>query len=396
VKRDLLRWRRLGIAVAPGRWPALDSLVLDVAARTGAPPPSEVWLTGDPTVSVAVVGLRRYLLVGLPLLRCLAAAELAALIGADLTVLAQPRSAIRRYARWAAAAENEAEPDASPSRRRARTLASLGALGSRIRQSADRAALLAAGDAAIAARALILSRLAFGEYWYYLTTCQTVSSPRWGLKSAISDLDDGWQRLLRYGLDRQDPEDVAGVVAVLHPALAEEARAARPTLVLRDEVAVASLTEREQRVLVQVARGLSAGSVRWYRFADVPPERWVHRAQRDADNVRMLARIRLDRDPADDVEVVATVTDWAEAAGILVEAAALPDGWRLEHPAIRGVLRGPQGEALDVNALAARAAAEPAARATLDALLRGQPAAAAATAPATSARSVGSDQGPTR
>ena len=79
----------------------------------------------------------------------------------------------------------------------------------------------------------------------------------------------------------------------------------------------------------------------------------------------------------------------------LVEAALLPNGWRLEHPAVRGVLRGPQGQALDAKALVARAAIEPAARAELGALLGDQPA-AAATAAATSARSVGSDQGPTR
>jgi hypothetical protein len=83
------------------------------------------------------------------------------------------------------------------------------------------------------------------------------------------------------------------------------------------------------------------------------------------------------------------------ALPILVEAALLPNGWRLEHPAIRGVLRGPQGQLLDANALMARASVDPAARDELNALLRGQPA-AAATAAATSARSAGSDQGPTR
>jgi hypothetical protein len=395
---EALRGQRPGVAVDAGRWPGLESLVLDIAARTGVQPPSGVWLTGDATVSSAVVGRRRYLLIGRPLLRCLTAGELAALIGAELAVLAQPHPWLvtRLFAKWAKAADDRAEPDAKPSRRRTRILASYGALGTRIREQADRAAVLAAGDPCVAARALILSRMAFGEYWYYLIDAETVSDPFFGLKSAINDVDDGWHRLLRHGLANQDAEEEAAIVAALHPALAEEAGAARPTVVLRDEVAVGPLTEREERRLVRLARNLWPGSVRWRRFADVPPQQWVRRAERDADRVREAAYVRLRRGPVDDVEVAATLTDLPrETAAILVEAGLLPTGWRLEHPAVRGVLRGPQGQAVDVNALAARAAMEPAARAELDALLRGQPA-AAATAAATSARAVGSDQGPTR
>jgi len=51
--------------------------------------------------------------------------------------------------------------------------------------------------------------------------------------------------------------------------------------------------------------------------------------------------------------------DAAAAITAVIEDALLRRGWRLEHPAVRGVVLGPTGQRLDANALARRFASRP-------------------------------------
>jgi hypothetical protein len=118
---------------------------------------------------------------------------------------------------------------------------------------------------------------------------------------------------------------------------------------------------------------------RWYTFATAPARWWAERAWSEAVSARQDAATVLGREPVDDFEVAEVlITRNAEyrAAGAvrrgeepepepeehaidpsdyspppilcgLVEDALLHRGWRIDHPAIRGVLIGPEGQRVD-------------------------------------------------
>lgn len=122
--------------------------------------------------------------------------------------------------------------------------------------------------------------------------------------------------------------------------------------------------------------------VRWRTFRDAPAAWWLRRARRDAESVREDVAAVLGRPPVDGLETIRVVqtrtrevvavalhvplrelppeigedaADPQPAVVHLVEYALLRRGWRLEHPAVRGVLVGPAGETVDAARLIADA-----------------------------------------
>jgi hypothetical protein len=213
--------------------------------------------------------------------------------------------------------------------------------------------------------------------------------------AAISDLDDGWRRLLTRGirLDWFDDERRAR----LHPELAVALRRLGPTVsslaAPASPVPVSPLRRREQRRLARATLlVLSRDSVRWFTFADTPASWWIDRAAEDTALIRPAAAMVLGRPPADQLEIIDVLLNRSDemqtamntidgddgdedgepadepadepaeegqprevppvVAGI-VEDALFARGWRLEHPAVRGVLLGPRGDRVDALALVA-------------------------------------------
>ena len=203
--------------------------------------------------------------------------------------------------------------------------------------------------------------------------------------AAISDLDDGWRRVLARGVHVLWYDDDRA--ARLHPGLVEALADLGPTVSTLAApvrpVRVDPLGRREERRLARaVLPILPRDSVRWYTFADAPTSWWVDRAAENVKLVRPAAEIVLDRPPIDHLELIDVLLNRSDemssvtsildgmadeddepaddgplrvppvVAGI-VEDALFALGWRLEHPAVRGVLVGPGGERVDALALVA-------------------------------------------
>jgi hypothetical protein len=149
-------------------------------------------------------------------------------------------------------------------------------------------------------------------------------------------------------------------------------------------VPVTPLSGRERRRLVRRLLNIPYPRyIRWYTFADAPPRWWLRRAAQEAGSVRADVAAVLGRPPVDDVEAIEVVrtrtrevlaaamevpaddlsdepgdceSDGPPAATVwLVEENLLRRGWRLAHPAVRGVLIGPAGERVDARAVIADA-----------------------------------------
>jgi hypothetical protein len=128
---------------------------------------------------------------------------------------------------------------------------------------------------------------------------------------------------------------------------------------------------------------------RWYTFASAPQRWWIERARAEADEARRDVTTVLGRPPVDEFETIdvllnrhdevvtamlkemarrlkmpeLAIEDETDEDGdppprtwqpgtdfcALVEKALLERGWRLEHPVLRGVLIGPDGQRLDVR-----------------------------------------------
>ncbi len=384
---------RGGVPVTPKTHPELYALVEETARRLGTPMPGRVLLTAAPTVEVAVAYRQRYLLIGLPLLDCLSAAELRALVGHRLALLRYRHADLVAglLDLWIDAVRAESYEEGRGQRRAAELRRTLAGFATEAHRDADDAAVLAAGGVDPAARAFALASVVSDEYASFLDDSGVPERRWWRLvEVGISDVDDGWRRALRHGLGDSDWDDEeARLLATIHPRLAVALRALGdtplPATPTADRVPVAPLSERERRrVTRQVLDIPYPRYIRWTTFADAPQRWWRRRVAREADSVRADVAAVLGREPVDDVEVFQVFRtrprevlaaaldvpvnelsddphDWemgAEPPGALVwlvEENLLRRGWRLAHPAVRGVLVGPHGDRVDARDVIARA-----------------------------------------
>jgi hypothetical protein len=367
-----------GVPVTAESQPALHALVDTVAARLGVRRPRRVRLVANAAVVAATSFGRRELHIGHPLLACLSEAELAALIGAELSLLGQrrPRLAVWLRGEWLAVGGRIYREEAAASRRDRARWRALGPFGGAVVAAADRAAAAAGGGYEVAARAAVLRDIASTEHGWYVDDCRP---PR---GYAILDLDDGWVRRLDHGMRAWWDGTFTEDLILFHPALAATfADLALPTHLGRadDAVRLSPLPDRERRGLVRDMLDLYAVQrVRWITFEQAPAQWWVNRANQDAIDawqtahswaddrelpdeaaaLEMLERSVGRLDPAAPLSAEQTY-DLMRFALPLVELALLERGWRLEHPAVRAVLIGPDGTRVDHSAIAA-AVADPA------------------------------------
>jgi hypothetical protein len=360
-----------GALVTPDTQPALYHLVSQAAGRIGVAMPAKVWLTGLPSVGLRPRH-RPQLLIGWPLVASLPAEQLRAVVAHELALLQFGRAplVIRLLKLWRSQVEDTIA-DEPPPPRIARVLTELDPFASIVESAAD-AATVGVTDRKTAAEAMVAAdniRTAYMIYttesaWFVMRTLTT---------AAMKDVADGWRRLLAAGhttgLVFQDE------VARAHPGLAApilDVPDPKPTLP-PDAVTVAALRPREIRRLA--AQTVPTDRIRWYTFAKAPEKLWLRRALGDLRTARSLARTVLGRDPRDDAETMRILAERpaeASAASMsvdprkllaettaealvemrtkpswaLVQAAEyflLERDWRLEHPALRGVLIDPNG-----------------------------------------------------
>ncbi|MEV0610314.1 hypothetical protein AB0I61_28515 [Polymorphospora rubra] len=367
-----------GVPITEASQPALRQLVTEVARWLDLPPDTPARLTLEPEIAAGFDARRtRRLSIGLPLLACLNVAEVRALVGHELTLLHRPdaRQVIRTLARRSQAVLDEEYEDGRARRRARATRRKLDPLAAEVQHGADGAAITAAGGREPAARAFALAGLVQDEYVTFMVESGVPPYALRLFEAGISDLDDGWRRTLRRGVaESLWDADAAALLATVHPRLAETmtalgagplplAEAARP-------VPVSPLTVREQRRLVRELRAIDPLKiVRWTTFQDAPASWWRRRAAKYAKSVRADVATLLGREPVDDVETIGVLRSrgrelTALAFGVPVEEVtgdAGPDepqmwlledhllrrGWRLEHPAVRGVLVAPDGRRVD-------------------------------------------------
>ena len=361
------------------RQPGLQALVRDVAAAVGAPVPDRVWLTGAPVIAANAYGIgRTELRIGLPLLRCLPVLEVRALLGHELSLLgeARPWTVVKAHALRTSNVDRS-----SVGRRVPRGADAVAAFVADPGRRADRAAEVAAGRAA-AVRALVDAGVALDSHEFFVVEGGTAPQRWWYLwRQVIEDVDDGWCRHLARGLavDECVSEEVPRLTT-LHPDLMSAADV--PSLVVLTpfaEVPVEPLTRPQQRRLVRRMFDVPPQHiVRWATFATAPERWWHRRAAREAADAHADVAIMLGRLPVSDVETAtALLTRRLEIYTIktgqpigvddsqlmvpttvgFLESKLLDRGWRLEHPAVRGVLRDPVGRVVDVRTLTVDAVA---------------------------------------
>jgi hypothetical protein len=327
-----LLWPR-GSRVTVDRHADLHALVHDTAARVGLPPPGRVCLTGRAEVLAVVRDRSLELHVGQPLVRCLTADELSALIAHELSILSHRHAWLlsRLRAKWLSAVD---DPDLDLSELEAGRMHQLRAVATPMEELADGAASAAAGPAT-AARAIVLAAVAGSAHLGY---AQSMGLPgSWWADRAISDLDEGWRRLLSAG--RADPgrswdATWAAELAARHPFLAAEIESLvgqEPGVAMAPSpVRLDDLTVWEERRLARNVLDLEPLGIRWRTVATAPPRWWLLRAARDARKARRAVAAGKPPPPG--------------ASASLAEDELMRQRWRLEHPALRGALIGPDGE----------------------------------------------------
>ena len=157
----------------------------------------------------------------------------------------------------------------------------------------------------------------------------------------IQDLDDGWRRRLAHGdIDTVELGEVDE--ASEHTTLGDAIRGIGQVRVrLADgRVELAPLSVRDQRWFAQrppapfyLRRWMAYRLKRWYTFETAPPQWWVDRAERDVELVRQHS------------------DDGIEGLRLYAERELLRGEWRLEHPAVRGVLISPSGDRIDLSTM---------------------------------------------
>jgi hypothetical protein len=355
------------------RQPGLQALVRDVAAAIGAPVPDRVWLTGAPVIAANAYGPgRTELRIGLPLVRCLPVLEVRALLGHELSLLSEPHpwTVVKAHALWKSNMDR-----ASIGRRVPRGADAVAAFVADPERRADHAAEVAAGRVA-AVRAVVDADVALNGHELFVAIGATPPQRWWyAWRTVIEDMDDGWCRYLAHGEAAEYyVSEALPSLTTLHPYLMTAADVpARVVLAPVAEVPVEPLTRSHQRRLVRRLLEIRPQHiVQWATFATAPERWWRRRAARDAADAHADVAIMLGRLPVDDAETaVALITRRSEILAIklghpvsaedaltmspaavqFVESKLLEKGWRLDHPAVRGVLRDPGGRVVDVYTL---------------------------------------------
>src|SRR6185369_9014575 len=85
-----------------------------------------------------------------------------------------------------------------------------------------------------------------------------------------------------------------------------------------------------------------------YTFATAPPQWWVARAERQVDFMRRYWKIAAE---ADLVGALDDTDEDVEGLQLYAECRLLKAGWRLEHPAVRGVLLSSTGHRIDLSTM---------------------------------------------
>lgn len=375
--------RRTTVRVSPGDQPELWELVETVARRLGVAPPRRLLLVHQPELSLDGHNLR----LGLPLVRALEADDLAALLAHELAHTTFPRGSevLTLAKQWRAVAKSRLDEDAKPDDRA--TEAELRTLGLAVERVADEAAVAAAGIRQRAARAIaVAEQLTWSYRFDFIADLEVPARRLVGLTAvALEDIDDVWRRFLDEGVEVYVwDEDEAASVAARHPPLAEEllrlTEAELTVTAPRSPVRLRPLDQRARRRLARQAFKVPALVwVRWFTVETAPPSWWQARAERAADGVRESAARVLGRDPRDHEELIEVLllrnreviqsdpvlarlgieaVDDADATQPrvlvdIVEEALFARGWRLHHPAVRGVLVSPRGERVDARRLVA-------------------------------------------
>jgi hypothetical protein len=365
--------------------------VARVAANLDVSPPRRVWLTHEPEVTV-LAGRRRYqVMIGLPVLAVLEEHEIRGLLAHQLAQLAFPRPdlVIPLADRWRDVATARSDDDASPDDRG--TELALRNTGLAVESAADAAAVAGAGSREAAALALTV----IDDFFMTLLDFQhsldlPTRSPRSLARPALEDIDDVWRRAVCGGWSAWEwyEEDLVEV-AHRHPDLADAILAIREADVTlhtpRSPLSVRRLNRRARRRLARRWLHMSVLTpATWRTLETAPQDWWAARARHSTKRLRSEIRPVLGRDPVDHVElaevtliriadVVAAYLPEGEVAGDseaqagpnpddheplrpppilmdVLEDALMSRGWRLEHPMVRGVLIGPQGQRVDGRA----------------------------------------------
>jgi len=367
-----------GVPVGEADQPALHGLAVQAATDAGAAQP-RVWLDGKPEVTVHT-GRRPCVHIGLPLVYALSETELRGLVAHRLAPLgfARPRLVKRLHHAWHEAREEAADRGGRPTRRHAALLARAARFADKVDRYADAVPVPLLGlrrSALMFARAEMAS-LAFTEYE---ATVALVALRR---GYAVSDLHDGWRRLLSLGGIGETgwDSDLAEELAARHPRLAQAINALGAEDVELDHpqgtVELAPLAPGVQRRLAGTVL-LPPGwrRMRWRTLDQVPQDVWRQRAVEEAAAVSADVALLLGRQPADAAEVVAVLTtrtrefaalggddgsDATAAPALLAvfEGALLQRGWHRADPVLPGVLVSPAGEKVDGRTLDAAAVTE--------------------------------------
>jgi hypothetical protein len=310
--------------------------------------PDRVVLIHLAHVRSAASGLRRELRIGHGALSFLTRGQLEALVAHELAPLRYRNS-------WLVLRLREIyqeEKDAPETRlvRRERILARLADFWSTVEDDAD-AAAMSFGGARNAAEAVVTVALGGGEHVIYALDQHAPNR-----HSGIQDLDDGWRRYLTHG-DGSTVDDDWKDQASEHTTLAAAIQqVGEVRLRMADgRVEVAPLSERHQRVLAQRSQLLLGvliqwrlRRIRWYTFATAPARWWVVRAEYEVDRIRRHLEISAQADLPDALD---DTDEGTCGLRLYAELQLLQGGWRLEHPAVRGVLLSPTGDRVDLTTM---------------------------------------------
>jgi hypothetical protein len=368
---SLTRTGPIGIGAA-GQ-PGVADVVFDVAASLGPTTPPEVVLVGNGTVRARVRRGRPRLELPVPMLQCVPAAGIGALVARELAYLELPRALLVLRLREAREARDGQQPSAGEwVRRRWRTaLAATEPHAVVVERHADVVACQVAGTQVMAAAEA-------REATVYLEFGLWANDLRDDLGPALLDIHAGWQA-------RLEQDDVAGnffdddmldaderaEFRTLHAHTAAVIDGLRPDdVALRmppesDRVPLRAFSPEEEARLAQDVyhRPVSDGR----RFALVPDERWHRMMERAAEwAVASLAGGRVG--PIDAAR--ALLASSVPGALAVAEWTMVRHGWRRLHPAVAGLLTGPDGRRLDLRRLVRDASADPAAADHLVGVLR--------------------------
>jgi hypothetical protein len=371
----------------------LMTLVAEVAERVGVVRPDAVLLAGTSTIRGWARRSKRVLVVGLPLLQCLAVDEIRALVAHELAIMHHRRAHL--VARLRVLHEAAVEPllhDAPLSRKSRAVLRVTEGFASALEQKADQAATSASG-LHTAARAVVKADLADFEFSDLVFDLEEQVWKQTG--AGLQDIHAGWQAAVEAGAVHAELDaDTRATLMSRHPFLASAIAPLRVEhITLREPTGLVSLRPLASATQRSLARqALNRDYRKWTTFAEVPLESWpgciVRQAKEVADQVGLL----LGRAPASAAEVVSVLLtrmpelveanrpnqtidpnqlDGTASVVVVAEAELTRRGWRRVHPAAVGVLVGRDDVPHNLHDLARHAASDNGALGALIDLLEG-------------------------